>query len=95
MHSAHFQTPNSAPKCDECDPLEPKMQITDAELFGKVIRARRKALGVTQQDLANALGVSRRLISEMENATRSTSLDTALAAAADLGLDMSFLPRPI
>jgi HTH-type transcriptional regulator / antitoxin HipB len=71
------------------------MQVSDAELFGKVIRSRRKTLGITQQDLAHAIGVSRRSISEMENATRSTSLETALAAAADLGLDMSFLARPI
>ena len=71
------------------------MQISDTELFGKIIRARRKTLGITQKDLADAVGVSRRLISEMENATRSTSLETALAAASDLGLDMSFVPRPI
>lgn len=61
--------------------------------FGKIIRERRKAAGLTQEELALAMGATRRLLSAMENGTRGTSLEMALAAAAELGLDVHLEPR--
>lgn len=70
-----------------------RVTITTTSEFGRAIRARRKAAGLTQSDLAAATGTTRRLISAMENGTRATSLETALAAATELGFDLALEPR--
>ncbi len=62
--------------------------VSTASAFGQALRARRKAVGITQSELALAVGTTRRLISALENGTRGISLQIALAAAAELGLDL-------
>lgn len=61
-------------------------RITTPSDFGNALRQRRKALGLTQEELALGMGASRRLLSAMENGSRASSLAMALAAAAELGL---------
>lgn len=73
--------------------MSPSTPTLTAVAFGQEIRRRRKASGLTQEDLALAMGTSRRLVSEMERGTRATSLEMALAAAAELGLDVKLEPR--
>jgi y4mF family transcriptional regulator len=54
--------------------------------FGKLIRERRKALKMGQDDLALATGVGRRFIVELEGGKPSCQLGKSLVVAAALGL---------
>lgn len=72
------------------------MELKPAEkrlacLFGEHIRARRKTLGYTQDDLASMIGTNRRFISELERGKGTSYLGPALAAAEALGINMSIL----
>jgi len=57
------------------------------------VRARRKARGLTQADLAVAAGVGRRFVVELEQGKPSIAFDKALRVAAQLGLVLSAKPR--
>jgi DNA-binding XRE family transcriptional regulator len=67
--------------------------VTSPKEFGAEIRRRRKAGKLTQAELASATGASRRLISALENGERGVSIEMALAAAVELGLDVRLEPR--
>ena len=56
---------------------------------GSVIRARRKALGITQAELADLSGISVRTIVEIESGGNSISLKRLLPVLATLGLRLS------
>lgn len=60
----------------------------DTEL-GNVIQARRKALGITQAELADLSGISVRTIGEIESGGNSISLKRLLPVLATLGLRLS------
>lgn len=60
----------------------------DPEL-GNVIRARRKALGITQAELSDLSGISVRTIVEIESGGNSISLKRLLPVLAALGLRLS------
>jgi len=60
----------------------------DPEL-GNVIRARRKALGITQAELSDLSGISVRTIVEIESGGNSISLKRLLPVLATLGLRLS------
>ena len=60
----------------------------DTEL-GNVIQARRKALGITQAELADLSGISVRTIVEIESGGNSISLKRLLPVLATLGLRLS------
>ena len=54
---------------------------------GKRIRARRKALGISQQELAEAVGYTQKgMISQIENGKVNMSMDKAIAIADYLGM---------
>lgn len=57
------------------------------------VRARRRALGLTQQDLAELAGVSERFIRFVEQAKPSIQLDTLEAVLTALGLELDVVPR--
>lgn len=59
---------------------------------GNVIRRRRKTLRLTQQDLAEMVGVNRRLISELERGMASTAVRHLHAACEALGLSVVIEP---
>lgn len=65
--------------------------MTPTEL-GQTIRRRRKALHLTQQDLADLVAVNRRLISELERGTGSTAVRTVIAVCETLGLVLTAEP---
>lgn len=54
--------------------------------FGQMLRHRREALGMRQDDLAVATGLGRRFIIELEAGKASAQLGKALLAANALGL---------
>ena len=58
-----------------------------AAAFGAALRKRRKKLGVTQERLAEAAGLTPTFVSMMERGQYQPSLHTVLTIAAGLGLD--------
>lgn len=57
-----------------------------ASRFGTLVRERRRALKMSQDDLALATGVGRRFIVELEGGKASSQLGRALAVAEAVGL---------
>src|SRR5262250_1787601 len=62
-----------------------------ASAFGSMIRGRRKALKMRQDQLALATGVGRRFLIELEAGKPSCQLGRSLLVAEALGLDLAIL----
>lgn len=60
--------------------------ITSSKQFGQRVRDRRKALKMTQRELALAIGVGERFVVELEQGKETCQLDKALRAAKAVGL---------
>lgn len=70
------------------------MDVTDTALeLGSAIRARRRSLGVTQDDLGASIGVSRRVIGQLERGKKTVHVDIVLRAANAVGLNVGVEPR--
>jgi transcriptional regulator with XRE-family HTH domain len=61
---------------------------------GKVIKARRRSLGLTQQDVADLTGMETSFISSVENDSRSIGVHTAVKLAVAIGLHPSTILFP-
>ena len=61
--------------------------------FGKVVRERRKQLGISQEALSFRSGVHRTFISEIERGLKSPTLHTVFALAEALQIEASELIR--
>ena len=61
--------------------------------FGKVVRERRKQLGISQEALSFRSGVHRTFISEIERGLKSPTLHTVFALAEALQIQASALIR--
>ena len=61
--------------------------------IGAEIRRRRKRLRLTQADVADLVGVNRRLVSEVERGRTSTTLRHLIAVCDAVGLDLVARPR--
>ena len=70
----------------EPDGDSPSAAHEHARRFGALIRQRREALKMRQDDLALATGVGRRFILELEAGKASCQLGRALVVAAAVGL---------
>jgi HTH-type transcriptional regulator/antitoxin HipB len=62
------------------------MTIRNATEFGERIRKKRKALGLTQEELATRCGVGLRFIVDLEGGKPSCQLGKALTVAVEVGL---------
>ncbi len=62
-----------------------------AKSLGRLIQRRRTELGMSQEELALAIGVGRRFINELEGGKPNARLGLALMALASLGIR---LPSP-
>ena len=62
------------------------MKLSTSKDFGARLREKRKALGVTQKDLAMASGTGLRFIIDLEKGKPSCQIGKALAVARALGL---------
>ncbi len=62
--------------------------IHSAAELGSAIRAERKALGLTQSDLAAACGLSLRFVSELERGRASAGIGRVLHVLKMLGLEL-------
>jgi y4mF family transcriptional regulator len=69
------------------------MRYTPAQIGG-VIRSTRKALGVTQRDLALTSGTGLRFIIELEKGKETCELGKALRVLHTLGIEMT-LSAPV
>jgi len=64
------------------------------EEIGKLVRKQRKALGLTQADLALTSGTGMRFISDLENGKPTCQLGKTLIVLKTLGLRLEiFLPH--
>ena len=64
------------------------MNLANTKAFGERLRQRRKALGVTQKDLAMGSGTGLRFIIDLEKGKPTCQIGKALAVAQTLGLKM-------
>jgi y4mF family transcriptional regulator len=67
--------------------------IESASDLGSLLRARRKAVALSQQELADLSGVGRRFIVECEAGKPRLELQKVLQVAAALGIDILAKPR--
>jgi len=65
------------------------MRVISSEDLGKIIRERRKELGLTQTQLAQLSGVGLRFISELERGKENVRLGYAIKIASNLGIDIT------
>lgn len=72
---------------------QPPTHLANPTQLGGVIRARRKAVGLTQGELADAAGTSLRLVSELERGKANARVESVLKVLAELGLELYVGPR--
>lgn len=65
------------------------MKANDASALGKVIKDRRKELGLKQKDVADATGFSVSFISDLENGKPTAELGKSLHIINMLGMDIN------
>jgi HTH-type transcriptional regulator/antitoxin HipB len=56
--------------------------------FGRLLRARRRSLGLRQDELADLAGVSERFVYALESGKKSVQMDKAIAVLGALGLHL-------
>ncbi len=61
--------------------------------FGERLRSRRRALGLSQEAVAERSGVHWTFVGQVERGQRNLSLHNALKLAAGLGIELSELVR--
>ncbi|MBG59291.1 MAG: hypothetical protein CMJ16_02415 [Peredibacter sp.] len=61
---------------------------------GKIVRARRQSLGLTQNDIFDLTGIKTTFLSAVENDKRNLGVDTASKIAAAIGLHPSTILFP-
>jgi y4mF family transcriptional regulator len=67
-------------------------KITDAKSLGYAVRAVRKALGITQDQLALTSGTNRRFIVELESGKATAQIGKALTVLQSLGMSLEATP---
>ena len=64
------------------------MQIGSFELIGKTAKARRRILGLSQEEAGNLAGCGRVFVSQFENGKPGVRLDKSLDLLHALGLEI-------
>ena len=67
----------------------------DYVLLGKQIRKQRLALGLTQEQLAEAIGVSTSYVGHIERGTRKASIDTLVEISNAMNVSADFLKEDL
>lgn len=62
-------------------------RLYSSDQVGQILAGRRKALGLTQADVASRLGISQNRWSELENNPHQITLDRLLALSGILGVE--------
>lgn len=76
------------PRPSEGPRLQPA-ELPDVEALGRVVRARRQILGLSQHDLADQAGVGRRFISDLEGGKPTVEFGRVLQVFEALGLSLT------
>ena len=71
-----------------------RIAATFAQAAGKAVRAERERLGLRQDELALAAGVSTRVIHQIENGKATSRLDSVVAVLDALGLSIEIKGTP-
>ncbi len=71
----------------------PLTQVYDMKAIGAIIRARRKELGYTQEQIAAMSNCSPRLIGEIERGRGSVGIQRVLDLVTNLGIDIFLRKR--
>ena len=66
-------------------------RVMECASLGSLLRKRRKSFGYTQEEVAEMLGFSPRLVGEIERGT--VGIDKVLSYALALGIDLVALER--
>jgi HTH-type transcriptional regulator / antitoxin HipB len=69
------------------------MVIRTSIELGIALRARRRELGLSQEDISGVVGVNRRVIGQLERGKATVQLRIAMDVARVLGLDVELVPR--
>lgn len=77
------------PRTEDRPSTPAPVRIPDSAALGRLVRTKRVALKLTQQQLAERAGVGRRFICELEAGKPTIELGKALAACRALGLSLS------
>ncbi len=67
--------------------------IASTSQLGDAVKSRRKVLKMNQQRVADAAGVGRRFVSELEAGKQTLELEKALTVCKAIGLDLFARPR--
>ncbi len=67
--------------------------LSTSDQLGYQLVARRKALGLTQQEVASRLGISQNRLSELESQPSQLTVERLLALAGVLGLELAVQQR--
>ena len=70
-----------------------RKQVFDAAEIGSLIRLRRKELGYTQGHIAAIMGISPRLVGEIERGRKTVGIQKVLDMATGLGIDFTLSVR--
>ena len=73
------------PDREQCSRIPPELAISSAGELGAALRRSRKALGLTQAELALAAGVGLRFVGEVEAGKASVQLEQLLRVIDALG----------
>lgn len=65
--------------------------MVDKKNLGRIIQEKRKALGITQNELSVSAELSRNYISDIENGRYTPSLDSLSKIAIKLELDLNLV----
>lgn len=68
-------------------------KISTAEELGRVIRFKRKEIGIRQEIAAGMAGVGTKFLSQLENGKETAELGKTLQVLRKMGLSVYILPR--
>ena len=74
-------------------PIITPVKVSGASELGSLVRKSRKRMKMNQQYFADAAGVGRRFLSELENGKPSLEFDKVIACALAAGIDIFAKPR--
>lgn len=70
-----------------------RVQDKQVRLLGEALRSRRKALGISQEELADKAGLHRTYVSDVERGTRNVTVKNLFRLATALQIPTSTLIR--
>lgn len=69
-------------------------KLSTSTQLGIILSSRRKALGLTQSEVAASLGISQNRFSELESRPAQLTIDRLLALSGILGLELVIQESP-